>query len=187
MPTNGPSGDPLWAIAALNRPADIGLEIAFQFHPLFCRFICVIFRIFILLLNLGQVSYSIFFSYFQILLLFLFHLKTWFITLMPPALSPNMVTLSKDLIPRLLPVDCNDKSRPSLGLPQIWRCSPGPTASPAPGEERLSLYIFTLYQGKPPHQISLIITKRSFTGEHPGRLVVNQIRSMVSFSHQDVT
>lgn len=129
----------------------------------------------------------IFFSYFQILLLFLFHLKTWFITLMPPALSPNMVTLSKDLIPRLLPVDCNDKSRPFLGLPQIWRCSPGPTASQAPGEERLSLYIFTLYQGKPPHQISLIITMRSFTGEHPGRLVVNQIRSMVSFSHQDVT
>ena len=84
-------------------------------------------------------------------------------------------------------LDGNDKSRPSLGLPQIWRCSPGPTASQAPGEERFSLNVFTVYQGKPSHQISLIITKRSFTGEHPGRLVVNQIRSMVSFSHQDVT
>ena len=86
-----------------------------------------------------------------------------------------------------IPLDCNDKSRPFLGRPQIWICSLGPTASPAPGEERLSLYIFAVYQGKPSHQIRLIITKRSFTGEHPGRLVVNQIRRMVSFSHQDVT
>ena len=132
--------DLLWAIAALNNPADIGLSdliiiIFLSLHAIFTDFddyICFpawyfsgffimfgslrcIFPDFVTLVSKFPLCViplmkkakkgsttscllhtQIFGPKTMKLNFVLFHLSTWFITLIPPALSPNMVTFSKE-------------------------------------------------------------------------------------------